>query len=220
MTQEQRIRNAGLKARDALLERMFDGGTVDDDLADRMSAIVDACVSAASLSTPATAEEQATTRKYGPIEWPDEFYEGAVRGPLPSPNDLRERDYPTEFENWWATYRHKNRDTAGYSIKKQIAFDAFYFAVSVSATPATAADVVRVKALEWIDTVHEEDTTSKASTPFGEYAITSWSTGDWRTMYGPVKAWNAVGTKQELQAYAQSHFEAAIRSSIVGEDRT
>ncbi|WP_312784635.1 hypothetical protein [Brevundimonas sp.] len=38
------------------------------------------------------------------------------------------RDYPAEFEAWWATYRHRNRDVADYSVKKQIAFDAFYYA--------------------------------------------------------------------------------------------
>jgi hypothetical protein len=39
-----------------------------------------------------------------------------------------ERDYLAEFEEWWATYRNRNRETADYSMKKQIAFDAFYFA--------------------------------------------------------------------------------------------
>lgn len=39
-----------------------------------------------------------------------------------------ERDYPAEFEAWWATYRHRNRNVANYPVKKQIAFDAFYYA--------------------------------------------------------------------------------------------
>ena len=42
------IRRAGLKARDELLERMADGGSVDNDLADYMARIVDACVRAAT----------------------------------------------------------------------------------------------------------------------------------------------------------------------------
>jgi hypothetical protein len=43
----QDIRNAGLKARDKVLERMADGGTVDNDLADYMSHIVEECIRAA-----------------------------------------------------------------------------------------------------------------------------------------------------------------------------
>lgn len=43
------------------------------------------------------------------------------------------RDYPAEFEAWWATYHHRNRLVADYPIKKQIGFDAFYFAAR--ATP-------------------------------------------------------------------------------------
>lgn len=45
-----------------------------------------------------------------------------------APAEAGERDYPAEFEAWWATYRHRNRDVADYSVKKQIAFDAFYHA--------------------------------------------------------------------------------------------
>lgn len=45
-----------------------------------------------------------------------------------APAEVGERDYPAEFEAWWATYRHRNRDVADYSVKKQIAFDAFYHA--------------------------------------------------------------------------------------------
>lgn len=44
---EDAIRRAGIKARDALLERMADEGTVDNDLADYLTRIVDACVRAA-----------------------------------------------------------------------------------------------------------------------------------------------------------------------------
>lgn len=51
------IRKAGLKARDELLERMFDGGTVDNDLADRMESIIDACVRAALTTAPAVDAE-------------------------------------------------------------------------------------------------------------------------------------------------------------------
>lgn len=40
------IRSAGLKARDALLERMAGSGSVDNDLADHLSSIVEACVTA------------------------------------------------------------------------------------------------------------------------------------------------------------------------------
>ncbi|AXV15076.1 hypothetical protein CYG48_04805 [Neorhizobium sp. SOG26] len=47
---EAAIRSAGLKARDELLERMADGGTVDNDLADYMNRIIDACVRAALAS--------------------------------------------------------------------------------------------------------------------------------------------------------------------------
>lgn len=44
-----------------------------------------------------------------------------------APDESGERDYPAEFETWWATYRHRNRDVVDYPVKKQIAFDAFYF---------------------------------------------------------------------------------------------
>lgn len=47
--------------------------------------------------------------------------------------ELVERDYPAEFEAWWANYRHRNREHADYSVKKQIAFDAFYFAARAEA---------------------------------------------------------------------------------------
>lgn len=47
------IRKAGLKARDELLECMFDASTVDNDLAEYMERIIDACVRAA---TPAKQE--------------------------------------------------------------------------------------------------------------------------------------------------------------------
>lgn len=47
---------------------------------------------------------------------------------LSTREDAGERDYPAEFEAWWATYRHRNRDAADYPVKKQIAFDAFYHA--------------------------------------------------------------------------------------------
>ena len=50
-----------------------------------------------------------------------------------------ERDYPAEFEAWWATYKHRNRDVAEYPVKKQIAFDAFYFA-ALSAPQAAPGD--------------------------------------------------------------------------------
>ncbi|MBD9539970.1 hypothetical protein IB276_10955 [Ensifer sp. ENS04] len=55
-----------------------------------------------------------------------------------------ERDYPAEFEAWWETYRHRNRDPADYNTKKQIAFDAFYFAALAAATPAPT-DVVAIR---------------------------------------------------------------------------
>lgn len=48
---EDAIRRAGIKARDALLERMADEGTVDNDLADYLTRIVDACVRAAPAET-------------------------------------------------------------------------------------------------------------------------------------------------------------------------
>lgn len=50
-----------------------------------------------------------------------------------------ERDYPAEFEAWWATYRHRNRDVADYPVKKQIAFDAFYHA-ALRAQPQARED--------------------------------------------------------------------------------
>ena len=52
-SREAEIRNAGLKARDELLERLADGGTVDNDLADYMSRIVEECVRAALSYCPA-----------------------------------------------------------------------------------------------------------------------------------------------------------------------
>jgi len=54
------IRRAGTKARDELLERMADGGSVDNDLADYMTRIVDACERAALA---ATRSGSATTSK-------------------------------------------------------------------------------------------------------------------------------------------------------------
>lgn len=53
-----------------------------------------------------------------------------TKTPPPNAGEGLERDYPAEFEAWWATYRHRNRDAAPYSVKKQIAFDAFYFAAA------------------------------------------------------------------------------------------
>lgn len=53
-----------------------------------------------------------------------------------APAEAGERDYPAEFEAWWATYRHRNRDVADYSVKKQIAFDAFYHAALRAQPPA------------------------------------------------------------------------------------
>lgn len=71
-----------------------------------------------------------------------------------------ERDYPMEFEAWWATYRHRNRDVADYNVKKQIAFDAFYHAAR-QAPPAPAVegegdpqDVLR--AAGWSVAVHND----------------------------------------------------------------
>lgn len=48
MSAEQAIRKAGLKARDEILERLSEGGTVDNDLADYLERIIDACVEASS----------------------------------------------------------------------------------------------------------------------------------------------------------------------------
>lgn len=55
-----------------------------------------------------------------------------------------ERDYPAEFEAWWATYRHRNRDVADYPVKKQIAFDAFYFAALRAQPPARDNRICRI----------------------------------------------------------------------------
>lgn len=44
---ETSIRNSGFKARDELLERLADDGAVDNDLADYLTRIVDACIRAA-----------------------------------------------------------------------------------------------------------------------------------------------------------------------------
>ena len=50
-----------------------------------------------------------------------------------------ERDYPMEFEAWWADYRHRNRTLADYATKKVIAWDAFYHAARHPApSPASA----------------------------------------------------------------------------------
>ena len=55
---EAAVRSAGIKARDELLERMADGGTVDNDLADYMTRIVDACVRAALATTEGSTDGQ------------------------------------------------------------------------------------------------------------------------------------------------------------------
>jgi hypothetical protein len=76
-------------------------------------------------------ERMAVGRSVGSlIEW-DAFLRelnAALATREDAPAEAGERDYPAEFEAWWATYRHRNRDVADYSVKKQIAFDAFYHA--------------------------------------------------------------------------------------------
>lgn len=37
-----------------------------------------------------------------------------------------ERDEPDDFEAWWQKHPHKNRELANYTVKKQIAWDAWY----------------------------------------------------------------------------------------------
>jgi hypothetical protein len=86
----------------------------------------------------ATREEAPACKKCGGKGYTE--YEGGEGEGYPSrpevetcscrkeaPAEAGERDYPAEFETWWATYRHRNRDMADYPVKKQIAFDAFYF---------------------------------------------------------------------------------------------
>lgn len=50
------------------------------------------------------------------------------------------RDFPAEFEDWWGTYHHRNRETADYAIKKQIAFDAFCHGARKPAAPTEILD--------------------------------------------------------------------------------
>lgn len=77
------------------------------------------------------------------------------------------------------------------------------------------SDAMQVaKPLEWVDTHYEVETISKTTTPWGDYAITSWSTGDWRTMYGVSKNWDLKGSKDELQAAAQADYEQRTRSAL------
>lgn len=40
------------------------------------------------------------------------------------------RDLPDEFEAWWATHPHRNREPADYNVKKAIAFSAFHYGTS------------------------------------------------------------------------------------------
>lgn len=41
------------------------------------------------------------------------------------------RDLPDEFEAWWATHPHRNRELADYNAKKAIAFSAFHYGASL-----------------------------------------------------------------------------------------
>lgn len=85
-------------------------------------------------------------------------------------------------------------------------------------TPATAADVVRVKELVWEE---EEADWFSASTVFGiGYEARKTDRGAVRIRIGRGGWESFDGALEAAMAHAQSHFEAAIRSSIVGEDRT
>lgn len=50
-SQSNDIRSAGLKARDRLIERLAGTGSIDNDLADHLESIVDACVNAELATT-------------------------------------------------------------------------------------------------------------------------------------------------------------------------
>lgn len=80
--------------------------------------------------------------------------DGALASREEAPVEAGARDYPAEFEAWWATYRHCNRDAANYPVKKQIAFDAFYF----GAQPQAREDAQPV-AWRLIDSAPKDGTT-------------------------------------------------------------
>lgn len=44
------------------------------------------------------------------------------------------RNLPDEFEAWWATHPHRNRELADYNVKKAIAFSAFHWGASLTPT--------------------------------------------------------------------------------------
>lgn len=73
-----------------------------------------------------------------------EFIRAALATREEASAEAGERDYPAEFEAWWATYRHRNRDVADYPVKKQIAFDAFYFAALRAQPPARDNRICRI----------------------------------------------------------------------------
>lgn len=115
----------------------------------------------AAISTPAQASGEPVAWRYRwkptprsqpgewreptNIRWGEEDRTGFEEQPLYAHPPAQasesggERDYPAEFEAWWATYKHRNRDVAEYPVKKQIAFDAFYFA-ALSAPQAAPGD--------------------------------------------------------------------------------
>jgi len=66
-SQSNDIRSAGLKARDRLIERLAGTGSIDNDLADHLESIIDACVNAA-LDRDSHLTEQKYCIRCGGIE--------------------------------------------------------------------------------------------------------------------------------------------------------
>jgi hypothetical protein len=126
------------------------------------------------------------------------------------------RDLPAEFEEWWGAYRHKTRDLAGYSVKKQIGFDAYAAGVAAramqAATPAPAG--VGVKALVWLSPIKP----FFAVTPFCNYRIDSVEddTGPhWQTTISyQGSMYRRHETESEAKAAAQADYAARILSAL------
>lgn len=100
----------------------------------------------------------------------DELIEQALsHPPMEAPAEAGERDYPAEFEAWWSSYRHRNRDVADYPVKKQIAFDAFYF--GARAQPQAREDAQPVAVCDGVEQPAFEEWASKQGLDMHEHPL-------------------------------------------------
>lgn len=93
----------------------------------------------------------------------------AVEASEEAPAEAGERDYPAEFEAWWSSYRHRNRDVADYPVKKQIAFDAFYF--GARAQPQAREDAQPVAVCDGVEQPAFEEWASKQGLDMHEHPL-------------------------------------------------